>query len=173
MIIETENLSQLNSRLNKISEGLLKKTREIENGILKIVTNGANDIRNTIIKSMQQTKRSQRSYIRGKSKRIKTGIERAYGKSARKARHFSSMPGNPPAVDSGQLVRSIMWNVKNNEVEVGSLGGAPYAKFLESGTKRMAERPFLKPAVDLHIKGIIEKVENYTKKTMTVEGGYK
>lgn len=60
-----------------------------------------------------------------------------------------SEPGSPPAYGSGQLHRSgrvrhgaSHWISRFRVVfEVG------YAKFLELGTKRMAARPFLKPAV--------------------------
>jgi HK97 gp10 family phage protein len=42
------------------------------------------------------------------------------------------------------------------EAEVGSKGGAPYAKYLETGTKKMEARPFLKPAIEAHRDQIIE-----------------
>jgi hypothetical protein len=180
--IETENLGTLNAQLNKLSEKMFKQAASIQNGIIKIVGIGANEIRNTIIISMQQTPKwiGGRSYVRGKSKRIKTGLENPYGESRRRARHYSSMPGNPPAIDTGQLVRSIMWKVNppGNEIEVGAIGGTvkggiSYARHLEFGTKHMAERPFLKPAIDLHIKGIIKQVEEYTQKQFTVEGDLK
>ena len=170
--IETENLGTMNAQLVRLSEKMYKQATSIQNGIIKIVGIGANDIRNTIITSMQNTPKWSRSYVRGKSKRIKDDT----GKM-RRARHYVSMPGNPPAVDTGQLVRSILWrlNPPGNEIEVGAIGGTgkggkSYATYLEYGTKHMAERPFLKPAIDRHIEGIINQVENYTKKQFTVEG---
>jgi hypothetical protein len=61
-----------------------------------------------------------------------------------------SSPGEPPAVVSGALHRSARvrpssakgWVMKYKVVfEVG------HGKYLEKGTGRMAERPFLKPAI--------------------------
>ena len=62
----------------------------------------------------------------------------------------ASTAGKPPAIRSGKLHRSGRvragstkgWTMQYRVVfEVG------YAQFLEKGTQRMAERPFLKPAI--------------------------
>jgi len=103
---------------------------------------GANDIRNRIIKSMENTRTAPWWYSRG-------------GK-----RHYPSAPGNPPAIDSGELVSRIITDVRDDEIEVGAAAGAPYAEALEFGTFGkasgrsgsrtgiMAPRPFLFPAVE-------------------------
>jgi HK97 gp10 family phage protein len=60
--------------------------------------------------------------------------------------HRASAPGEAPAIDTGALRNSVRaqrkadleWWVTTNE----------YAAYLEYGTRRMAPRPFLRPAVE-------------------------
>lgn len=61
--------------------------------------------------------------------------------------HQASAPGDAPAVNTGRLRQSITalrisplhWRVGTN---------VDYALYLEFGTRRMAARPFLRPAAD-------------------------
>jgi HK97 gp10 family phage protein len=72
----------------------------------------------------------------------KTG--RVYGK------HRASAPGEPPATDKGQLVRSITMSVEDRDGEVVGLikASAPYAAHLEFGTSKMAARPYMQPGLE-------------------------
>lgn len=101
---------------------------------------GANAIRNNMILGMQRTPKTGKKYKRGKRW------------------HIASSPGNRPAIDTGQLLRSIVMDVRIDEVEVGVKSGAPYAKYLEEGTKKMKARPFLAPAIAEEIPGIERKI---------------
>lgn len=61
--------------------------------------------------------------------------------------HVASAPGQPPAMDTGNLTNSISMQM------IGPLQGrvninAEYAAYLEYGTVRMAARPYLQPAID-------------------------
>ena len=60
-----------------------------------------------------------------------------------------SAPGEPPARVSGELMDSVAYGVtgtgRGPSLAVGA--GAPYALALEYGTRRMAPRPFLRPAL--------------------------
>jgi len=57
-----------------------------------------------------------------------------------------SSPGQPPAIVTGRLKKSVKFaRVKLATFEVTA--SAPYAKFLEFGTSRMAARPFFRPAL--------------------------
>jgi hypothetical protein len=78
---------------------------------------GANNIRNEMINLMRFTPKTGRRYKRGKRW------------------HIASSAGNAPAVDTGQLLRSIVMDVRPSEIEVGSKSGAPYARYLEEGTQ--------------------------------------
>ena len=108
----------------------------------KRLVQGGNEIRNEIIRSMQKTLKTGKKYKRGKMF------------------HIASSPGNPPAIDKGELVRSIIVSDRPTEVEIGSKGGAPYSKFLEEGTKKMAKRPFLQPAVEKTMPNIIKRIKD-------------
>lgn len=61
--------------------------------------------------------------------------------------HVASAPGEPPAVDIGNLANSVQHTMTGDtegEVDVG----AEYGLDLELGTVNMAPRPFLGPAVE-------------------------
>lgn len=65
----------------------------------------------------------------------------------------ASAPGEPPAIRSGELLRSI-GQPQFPAPNVGQLRiGAPHAALLERGTAKMAARPFIRPA----IKTLIER----------------
>jgi hypothetical protein len=73
-----------------------------------------------------------------------TNPDVSYGKK----HHHPSYAGNPPAPDTGTLMRSITHSVtvKGNEVigEVGSIiHDSDYPRFLEYGTSKMKPRPWL------------------------------
>lgn len=71
--------------------------------------------------------------------------------------HHPSLPGNPPAVDTGTLRRSVTYSVdeKNLMGYVGSvINDPPYGAYLEYGTSRMKPRPWLKPATEKSMETI-------------------
>ena len=80
---------------------------------------------------------------------------KTYGKKG----HHPSLPGNPPAVDTGTLRRSVTYQVDENEL-VGYVGSnlkdPPYGAYLEFGTSRMKPRPWLKPATEKSMEKIKE-----------------
>lgn len=60
--------------------------------------------------------------------------------------HVPSLPGQPPNQDTGVLANNIETLVVGPlHVEVQSK--APYAVFQEFGTSKMAERPYMRPAL--------------------------
>jgi hypothetical protein len=65
--------------------------------------------------------------------------------------HRASAPGEPPAVDTGTLVRNVEAIVGRQGGgwvgETGVLAEAEYAMALEYGTARMAPRPAWRPAL--------------------------
>jgi hypothetical protein len=171
--IDCPDLLKAIAKLQRMAELAKNKVDKIPDHITRIVASGANDIRNTILESMRNTSKAPWFYLRGKSKRVKDTTSG----EMRRARHYPSMPGDPPAVDSGQLIRTIMWRQNaDKSIEVGAIGGTTgkkgvsYAVVLENSKNKKMKRPFLKPAVDKHIKGIIKQVEDYTSGIMTVVG---
>lgn len=61
--------------------------------------------------------------------------------------HTASAPGKSPAVDTGRLRQSIgVQKVGEGHYRVGT--NVEYAPYLEFGTRRMAARPFMRPALE-------------------------
>ncbi len=60
--------------------------------------------------------------------------------------HVPSAPGEPPNADTHGLDRSIE-TVLAEPLRVEVSANAPYAKALEHGTSKTAERPFMRPAL--------------------------
>ena len=59
-----------------------------------------------------------------------------------------SRPGQPPARESGELLLSIRIEMDDNRLGARVGSNLDYASYLELGTRRMAERPFLLPALE-------------------------
>lgn len=147
-MIELRGIDKMNAELAAMAKRLDGAAIEMPETIKRRLTVGANAIRNTIIKSMARGKKSGKFYLRG-------------GKT-----HRASAPGEAPAVDSGELLRAIVYDVRAMEIEVGAEAGAPYAELLEEGTSRMEARPFLEPAVEEHRDAIINAVGKDVNKTI-------
>lgn len=146
----------------------LKATpKAIEKAIKDELITTAVFIRNHIIKSMRKTPR----ITRPKRNSMTGGQSGNYNWMSGGKMHIPSSPGYAPAVDTGDLIKSIKMDVRQNEVEVGSNltgeeGGYPI--FLEFGTKFMEARPYLEPAfidgkMDFFV-GIRKNVLNAIKK---------
>lgn len=62
--------------------------------------------------------------------------------------HTASAPGEPPSSDSGRLAAAVTHRLIIGEQISGEvIANTEYALYLEEGTKLMAPRPFLKPAL--------------------------
>lgn len=65
--------------------------------------------------------------------------------------HVASAPGEAPAIDTGNLTNSLQvkrLSATQQSAESACFTNAEYAAMLEYGTRRMAGRPFLRPAMD-------------------------
>lgn len=72
--------------------------------------------------------------------------------------HVPSAPGEPPNNDTGVLANNIETvQVAEDRVEVSS--NAPYAAHLEYGTSKMAERPYMRPAVAAERENVTKLVQ--------------
>lgn len=60
--------------------------------------------------------------------------------------HVASLPGQPPNADTHRLADNIE-TVQPSPLRVEVSSNAPYAAALEFGTSKMAERPYMRPAV--------------------------
>jgi HK97 gp10 family phage protein len=69
----------------------------------------------------------------------------------RSVTHQASAPGEAPASDTGRLVNSInsyLDKGKSTALVIAGRGTVKYAAFLEFGTRLMAARPFMFPALE-------------------------
>ena len=134
--ITVDGYTKVEVKINNLTKDGARKIRE------EVIV-GAQDIRNTMILSMRNTPKTGRVYRRQKGKK----------------RHVASSPGNPPAKDYGELVRSITVRTRmKGDIQVGAESGAPYAMYLEKGTPKMAARPWAKPALDKNLPTIRKRI---------------
>ena len=110
-------------------EELERKKKQVNSDSLKFVTMASAEVERTAKRIMVESP---------------TNPDVSYGKK----HHHPSYAGNPPAPDTGTLMRSITHEVsiKGNEVvgEVGSIiYNSDYPRYLEYGTSKMKPRPWL------------------------------
>ena len=100
------------------------------NAINKAVVKTANEVRNNAVKSISREQSIGRTYQRGS------------------VTHTASAPGDAPNTDTGNLVSKIATeNPRKGLSYVGT--SVEYGKHLEFSTRRrMAARPWLRPAMD-------------------------
>lgn len=101
------------------------------------VVRGVETIREEATSLMQNSPRSGRIYRR------------------RGVTHKASGPGEPPAPDTGNLIRNIETSVDAQKLTGNVNFGTNYSRHLEYGTVNMAPRPFARPAVE-HKKAAIQ-----------------
>lgn len=96
--------------------------------------------------------------------------------------HRASAPGEPPANFSGSLRQSIDFDVvgadrmqfgvkEKFQNRKGTPGGVKYGKYLELGTNKMDERPYLLPTIKSNYRNIRKHFETQIKRGLTQ--GYK
>jgi hypothetical protein len=151
--VKTNSLKEFNRKLGGIAREF-QKAYKIPGQVNKILFDGGNNMRNHIIKEMRNTKRAPWSYKRGGKK------------------HFPSMPQSFPAIDTGEGIRSIMFDTRikaeSAELEIGSTAGAPYMKIHEDRKDILKRRPWLKPTTDLFKPQIIEELEKVVPENLIV-----
>jgi phage gpG-like protein len=105
----------------------------------------AQDTRNKAVRSIQRGPKTGRIY---------PPVEGVRGMP-----HQASAPGQPPATDSGNLANSITFEKEPGSRPIYSVGtDEAYGAYLEFGTMRIAERPWLRPAVRAAVKGLARRV---------------
>src|SRR5690625_1543050 len=124
MKMRIEGLDELNAVLAKLPAGFKREATAL-------VNRTAQNIRNTAVRSIH--------------KRSPGGEE--YKKYNPRRSHVASAPGQPPNTDTGRLagsIRAVMSGTPTASVDAL----ADYAVHLEFGTRNMAARPFMTPAVE-------------------------
>jgi HK97 gp10 family phage protein len=91
--------------------------------------------------------------IERETKALLTGNRSGRTYTFRGVTHQASAPGEPPAVDTGNLKNSLrVLEVTDERASFGT--SADYAAYLEFGTRYMEARPFLRPAADNSVEEI-------------------
>ena len=98
---------------------------------------------------------------------------RTYKKSDPNRTHKASAAGEAPATDTGELAGSVAV-VEGGRGRIGPVvfvgSDLDYAEWLEFGTRDMAERPWLRPAVEKNRPLFRKRLVNAIKKTQTRVG---
>ena len=65
--------------------------------------------------------------------------------------HVASKPGDPPNVDTGELISGVTWEPQNGKALAVFVGtNVKHGVYMEFGTKDVAPRPWLLPALRKH-----------------------
>lgn len=87
------------------------------------------------------------------TKNLLVGERSGHVYSIRGKAHQASAPGEPPAVDTGNLKNSLrVLEVTDDYASFGT--SADYAAYLEFGTRNMAARPYLRPAAENSVRDV-------------------
>ena len=116
---------------NKLKDAMENYVDESNKGVADAIKVTALAIEADAIKSIQRGSKTGNIYTRG----TKT--------------HQASSAGQAPATDSGDLVAHIKSIIKPDEAYVGT--DLEYGFFLEFGTMKISERPWLRPAREKNI----------------------
>lgn len=117
--------------LDKLSANLTQVRASIEKELTGAIRSAAEKVRGEAIQSILEGSKSGRVYKRGN------------------VTHRASAPGEAPASDTGRLASSIQVIQTGLEsLVIAGRGQVKYARFLEFGTSKMAERPFMIPALE-------------------------
>lgn len=117
-------------------------TDAVRQAALRGVIKGANVVRDEILRLIQQTPKTGLIYRR------------------RGVTHQASAPGEPPASDTGNLVRNITIEVDAQHLSATVTSNAEYADALEFGTIKMEPRPYMRVGLENkteEIRAIIEE----------------
>lgn len=131
----------------EFAEILKRKADMVKKGVAKSIGICCERVRTTVLTDMANTQRNRDvTYRSGKNGNIE---------------HHPSLPGNPPAPDTGNLRASIHYTQgEENGKPIGIVGtDVEYGKHLEFGTSQMLPRPWLKPGIEKNENFIHEKLK--------------
>lgn len=134
----------------QFSDYLSKVAPQVEHSLVNTIKLCCKKVQDDIQYSMAHTKRD---------------MSKTYYTNNKTKAHHPSMPGNPPAVDTGNLRNSIRYEVHDEGKEVYGIVGSTqkdpdYAVYTEYGTTKMAPRPWLRPAMKKNNEWIRKSIAN-------------
>lgn len=148
-IIGSASFSGASNKFGAVGSNLENLSKEQKKELEKFLMVQARETRDDIIENMRSTPRAPWFYKKGKG-RV----------------HHPSLPYNPPAIDEGGLWTHINFDPITKGPDFGIELGTDlkYGAILEDGTDdgRLAERPWLVPAITKREPGIIRGIERIT-----------
>jgi HK97 gp10 family phage protein len=160
------SLSMSVTTTKKLKGNLTKIERAVAKAVSQQLKLGALLVHGEAVRSIQQGPKTGIMY--GKLRDIKKINFNLPGKNAALKRvHQASAPGEAPATDTGNLVKSGSVTLDPDGKSATVRFKAPYGPDLEFGTKNMAARPFLVPAFEKNkakIKQMIKDAEKNARK---------
>lgn len=99
----------------------------------------------------------QALFVAGEAIQIDAQISITNGAVSGKG-HVPSKPGDPPKADTHLLADNIE-TLQPAPLRVEVSSNAPYAVALEFGTSKMAERPYMRPALAKNRKELVAQVQ--------------
>lgn len=130
--------------MSRVSVRAVRKTKisgyslEATKGLRRAISRAAVMVQKTAVESIQQGAKSGVQYRKYNPNRV----------------HRASAAGEPPASDTGFLANNIMFQVDADGLGASVDSRAGYSSFLEFGTRDMAARPFMQPALEENKKAI-------------------
>lgn len=142
--------------LDQFSKYLSQVAPQIEDNMNKSIKLCCEKVRSDIQESMAKTERD---------------MSKTYFTNNKTKAHHPSLPGNPPAPDTGNLRESIRYEVHGEGSEIYGVVGSTqkdpdYAVFTEYGTNKMAPRPWLRPAMQKNNEWIRKSIANAVANTL-------
>lgn len=147
--------------LSGLSDFLKKKASNINGTLEKAIEGCCIKVRDDIQYNMAHTQRD---------------MSKTYYTNNKTKAHHPSLPGNPPAVDSGNLRDSIRYEIHGEGREAYGIVGSSqkdedYAVWMEYGTSdgRIEKRPWLRPAMIKNNDFIRHQIAKAVKETFMEE----
>lgn len=149
-----------NVTLSQFSDYLSNIVPQVEGELNKTIDLCCKKVQDDIQYSMAHTERD---------------MSKTYFTNNKTKAHHPSLPGNPPAPDTGNLRNSIRYEVHGEGSEIYGVVGSTqkdpdYAVFTEYGTNKMAPRPWLRPAMQKNNEWIRKSIANAVANTLTLKG---
>lgn len=124
--------------LSQFSDYLSNVAPQVEGELNKTIALCCKKVQDDIQYSMAHTERD---------------MSKTYYTNNKTKAHHPSLPGNPPAPDTGNLRESIRYEVHGEGREIYGIIGSTqkdpdYAVYTEYGTSKMQPRPWLRPAMN-------------------------
>ena len=134
--------------INEFSEHLNNIAPHVKEELTKTIELCCQKVRSDIQESMAKTERN---------------MDKSYYTHNKTTPHHPSLPGNPPAPDTGNLRNSIRYEIHaESRSPYGVVGTTqndpPYGQYLEYGTSKVAPRPWLRPVMEKNNEWIRQSI---------------